>query len=132
MNFDEIQTRSRELFKIEAADLLTELESALLELESSPGDTSIVHRVFRVMHTLKGSGATSGFADLSSFLHHVEDVFNAAREGRVTVTSELIDLTLKIGDSIKRYLAAHTTEAAAVLTAEKPTLDALLRFMPGA
>lgn len=132
MNFDEIQSRSRELFKIEAADLLTELESALLELESSPSDSSILHRVFRVMHTLKGSGATSGFADLSSFLHHVEDVFNAAREGRVTVTSELIDLTLKIGDSIKRYLAAPATEAAAVLTAEKPTLDALLRFMPGA
>ncbi|MBK9991651.1 MAG: chemotaxis protein CheA [Verrucomicrobia bacterium] len=132
MNFDEIQSRSRELFKIEASDLLTELESALLELESAPDDTSIVHRVFRVMHTLKGSGATSGFADLSSFLHHVEDVFNAAREGRVTVTSELIDLTLKIGDAIKRYLATPTEKAAAVLTAEKPTLDALLRFMPGA
>lgn len=132
MNFDEIQSRSRELFKIEASDLLTELESALLELESAPDDTSIVHRVFRVMHTLKGSGATSGFADLSNFLHHVEDVFNAAREGRVTVTSELIDLTLKIGDAIKRYLATPTEKAAAVLTTEKPTLDALLRFMPDA
>jgi len=132
VNFDEIQNRSRELFRIEATDLLAELESALLELESTPGDAAILNRVFRVMHTLKGSGATSGFQDLSSFLHHVEDVFNAAREGRVTVTSELVDLTLKIGDSIRRYLSAPTTEAAAVLTAEKPTLDALLAFMPGA
>jgi two-component system chemotaxis sensor kinase CheA len=132
MNFDDIQRRSRELFRIEANDLLVELEAALLELESAPGDTSIVHRVFRVMHTLKGSGATSGFLDLSSFLHHVEDVFDAARQGRVTVTSELIDLTLKIGDSIKRYLAAPADEATAVLTAEKPALDALLRFMPDA
>ena len=132
MNFDEIQNRSRELFRVEASDLLAELESSLLELEATPGDTSILHRVFRVMHTLKGSGATSGFLDLSTFLHHVEDVFNAAREGRVTVTSELIDLTLKIGDSIRRYLAAPATQAAAVLTAERPTLDALLGFMPGA
>jgi len=132
MNFDEIQSRSRELFRIEATDLLAELEAALLELESTPDDTAILHRVFRVMHTLKGSGATSGFQDLSSFLHHVEDVFNAAREGRVPVTSGMIDLTLKIGDSIRRYLAAPTTEAAAVLTAESPTLDALLAYMPGA
>jgi two-component system chemotaxis sensor kinase CheA len=132
MNFDEIQNRSRELFRIEASDLLAELESALLELESTPSDAAILNRVFRVMHTLKGSGATSGFQDLSSFLHHVEDVFNAAREGRVTVTSALIDLTLKIGDSIRRYLAAPISNAAAVLVAEKPTLDALLAFMPGA
>ena len=132
MNFDEIQQRSRELFRVEATDLLAELESALLELESTPGDAAILNRVFRVMHTLKGSGATSGFQDLSSFLHHVEDVFNAAREGRITVTSQLIDLTLKIGDSIKRYLAAPAADAAAVLTAEKPTLDALLTFMPDA
>ncbi len=131
MNFDEIQSRSRELFKIEAADLLAELEAALLELESTPEDAAILNRVFRVMHTLKGSGATSGFQDLSNFLHHVEDVFNAAREGRLTVTSELIDLTLKIGDSIRRYLAAPAATAADVLTAEKPTLDALLAFMPG-
>ncbi len=132
MNFDDIQQRSRELFRIEAHDLLTELESSLLELEATPDDTAIIHRVFRVMHTLKGSGATSGFQDLSSFLHYVEDVFNAAREGRTAVTSELIDLTLKIGDAIKRYFAAPADAAAAVLTAEKPTLDALLRFMPSA
>jgi two-component system chemotaxis sensor kinase CheA len=106
VNLDEIQSRSRELFRIEATDLLAELEAALLELEATPGDTAIIHRVFRVMHTLKGSGATSGFQDLSSFLHHV--------------------------DSIRRYLAASATEAAVVLTAEKPTLDALLEFMPDA
>jgi len=132
VNLDEIHSRSRELFRIEASDLLAELESALLELESTPGDAAILNRVFRVMHTLKGSGATSGFQDLSSFLHHVEDVFNAAREGRLNVTSELIDLTLKIGDSIKRYLAAPAADASAVLTAEKPSLDALLAFMPEA
>lgn len=131
MNFDEIQQRTRELFRVEAADLLSELETALLELESTPTDTAVIHRVFRVMHTLKGSGATSGYQDLSAFLHHVEDVFNAAREGRVAMTSELIDLTLKIGDTIRRYLAAKPEEAPGLLAAAQPNLDALLAFMPG-
>ena len=130
MNFDEIQRRSRELFRQEAADLLGELEQALLELEREPADTAAINRVFRAMHTLKGSGATSGFVELSAFLHHVEDVFNAAREGRVAVNSTIVDLTLRLCDAIARYLEAAPAEAPAVLQRADPDLQALLRFLP--
>lgn len=130
MNFDEIQRRSRELFRQEAGDLLGELEQALLELEREPSDLAAINRVFRAMHTLKGSGATSGFAELSAFLHHVEDVFNAAREGRVAVTSVMVDLTLRLCDAIARYLAAEPAAAPAVLQQADPELQALLRFLP--
>ena len=130
MNFDEIQRRSRELFRLEAADVLTELEAALLELEHEPTNTDAIDRVFRAMHTLKGSGATSGFTDLSGFLHHVEDIFNAAREGRVAVNSEIVDVTLRLCDVIARYLAAAPAEAGAVLLAADADLQALLRHLP--
>ena len=83
MHLDEIQRRSREIFRQEAADLLGELESALLKLEADPGNPALINRAFRVMHTLKGSGATSGFHELSDFLHRVEDVFDAARQSRL-------------------------------------------------
>jgi len=43
-------------FTAEALDLLIELDSALLSLEAEPGDSSLVHRVFRAIHTIKGSG----------------------------------------------------------------------------
>ncbi len=130
MNFDEIQRRSRELFRQEAADLLAELEQSLLSLEREPGDTEAIDRVFRAMHTLKGSGATSGFAELSAFLHHVEDVFNAAREGRVAVDSTVVDLTLRLCDVIARYLEATPEDAPAVLHRANDDLEALLRFLP--
>ncbi len=130
MQFDEIQRRSRELFRLEAADVLTELEAALLELEHDPANTDAIDRVFRAMHTLKGSGATSGFTDLSGFLHHVEDVFNAAREARLAINSEILDLTLRLCDVIARYLEASPAEAGAVLTAAEADLQALLRHLP--
>jgi two-component system chemotaxis sensor kinase CheA len=130
MNFEDIQRRSRELFRQEAADLIVELEAALLELEREPTDLSAINRVFRAMHTLKGSGATSGFTELSAFLHHVEDVYNAAREGRVAVNSVMVDLTLRLCDAIGRHLAANAAEAAAVLTGAEGDLQALLRFLP--
>ncbi len=130
MNFDEIQRRSRELFRQEAADVLAELEHSLLELEREPADTAAINRVFRAMHTLKGSGATSGFAELSAFLHHVEDVFNAAREGRLAINSTIVDRTLRLCDAIARYLEAAPAAAPAVLEAAGGDLAALLKFLP--
>ena len=132
MQFDEIQRRSREIFRIEAAELLTELEAALLELESDPANQALINRVFRVMHTLKGSGATSGFQDLSDFLHKVEDVFNAARESRLQINSQVIDLTLKLADAVTRYLAASPDDATSVLEGSRDELNALLAFLPAA
>lgn len=130
MQFDEIQRRSREVFRIEATDLLRELEAALLELEADSANPALINRVFRVMHTLKGSGATSGFQELSDFLHKVEDVYNAARESRLQVNSRVIDLTLKLSDAVTRYLAATPADAPAVLEGSRGELEELLAFLP--
>ena len=47
----------RQAYLEEARDLLTDLESSLLELEKTPDDTDLVHKIFRALHTIKGSGA---------------------------------------------------------------------------
>jgi len=130
IDLDDIQRRTREVFRLEAADLLAELEAALLDLESAPANADAINRVFRAMHTLKGSGATSGFPELSQFLHHVEDVFNAAREGRVQITPAIIDRTLKVSDAVTRYLADTTDRARDILTQAQPHLDELLKHLP--
>ncbi len=49
------------VFIEEATDLLDDLETALLALESSYGDQAAVEQVFRVMHTLKGNSSMFGF-----------------------------------------------------------------------
>lgn len=130
MNFEELQRRTREVFRQEAVDLLAELEAALLALENDLGDVDTINRVFRAMHTLKGSGSTSGFTELSDFVHHVEDVYNAAREDRLRLDSRMIDLTLRISDAVSRYLDAPAESAAAVLAAAQGDLQALLACLP--
>ena len=57
----------KQSFREEAREILTELESALLELNENPGDTELVSRIFRGLHTIKGSGAMFGFEKLASF-----------------------------------------------------------------
>lgn len=87
-------------FREEAQDLLRELETSLLELEENPNDHAVTDRVFRAMHTIKGSGAMFGFEVIANFTHQVETAFDLVRDGRVPVTSELINLTLAARDKI--------------------------------
>ncbi len=96
----------REAFKEEAHELLGELENALLELEKTPADEDLIGRVFRAMHTIKGSGAMFGFDDIAAFTHDVETVYDRVRGGKIAVTKPLIDLTLSACDAIRRMVGA--------------------------
>ncbi len=91
-------------YKIEAYELLGELETSLLELEKAPTDTELIDRVFRAMHTIKGSGAMFGFDAIAEFTHDVESVFDLVREGRVAVTTDIVNLALRACDHIKNLL----------------------------
>jgi len=50
----DVMEQMREAFSAEALDLLIELDSALLLLEEEPRNSSLVNRVFRAIHTIKG------------------------------------------------------------------------------
>src|SRR5664279_2284359 len=103
----DIMEQMRGTFRAEALDLLIELDSALLALEATPGDTTLVHRVFRAIHTIKGSGGTAGFAHLARFAHKVEEAFDLARGERLAVTGELIDCGLQACDVIRLILEGN-------------------------
>lgn len=90
----------KQKFLEEASELLLELESALLNLDKDQENPEYINQVFRVMHSLKGSGAMFGFNILSSFAHHLEDSFDLVREKKLKVTRALIDATF---DSIEIF-----------------------------
>ncbi len=93
-----------QVYREEAHELLYELETSLLVLEETPGDAELIGRVFRALHTIKGSGAMFGFDDISAFTHEVETVFDLVRNDKMVVTKTLVDLTLKAGDRIRGML----------------------------
>lgn len=97
-------------YREEAGELLAELETSLLDLEETPDDNDLINRVFRAMHTIKGSGAMFGFDEIASFTHEVETVFDMVRNGKMTVTKRLLDLTLKSRDHISYLLSCPLGE----------------------
>jgi two-component system chemotaxis sensor kinase CheA len=117
--------RHSEIFKEEAYELLAELESALLALEETPDDPELIGRVFRAMHTIKGSGAMFGFDDIAAFTHEVETIYDLVRSGEIAITKELVDLTLSARDHILAMLNA--TEGAGA-TGEAKTKELVRLF----
>src|ERR1019366_6987278 len=124
----DIMEQMRATFRAEALDLLIELDSALLALEEQPADSALVHRGFRAIHTIKGSGATAGFAHLARFAHKMEEAFDLAREGRLAVSPEMIDCGLKACDVIRLIL--EDTAETGVVRGETEATSAFTRLLP--
>ncbi|MGI6856770.1 chemotaxis protein CheA [Mesorhizobium sp. 1B3] len=105
MSMDPVET-----FRIEAAELLEQVEQGLLDLTHRLTDKDLVDAVFRGLHTLKGSGAMFGFDDLAAFTHHCETAFDRVRKGEVPATVELVSAVLSARDHMRSLVEDEVTQ----------------------
>ncbi len=97
-----------EAFIHETETMLEQLDEILLdsEKEQSLSDENI-NNIFRITHTIKGSGAMMSFDSMSELSHAMEDVFFVLRddpEKLGLVFDELFDLILEGSDILKEEL----------------------------
>ena len=107
---DYLDINNEELLKdffSEAEQQVEQLESNILVIEQDPTNKEAIDEIFRAAHTLKGGSATVEMSELSGFTHAVEDLLDAIRSNKVTVTEDTIDLLLYSLDIIKAMLAAR-------------------------
>lgn len=121
---------NRQVFREEARELLSELEAALLELESTPEDRELIDRVFRAMHTIKGSGAMFGFDDVAHFTHDVETVFDFIRSGKMVLNKALVDITFKAKDHIQHLFDCTDSGEPIDLEEGRALVDSLYAHVP--
>lgn len=98
------------LFYEEAGDLINSLEENLMLLEEDLSNTEVVNEVFRIMHSLKGSGAMFGYNNLSSFTHELESLYDKVRSKSIPLTSNIINFTINSTDHIKALLKGDEDE----------------------
>ena len=99
-----------EVYRQEADELLVEIEETVLEVEENPEEKDVLNRLFRAVHTIKGSGAMFGFDKVVDFTHNLETVLDKVRDGILPITKDLIDLILKSKDHIKSILDCASSE----------------------
>ncbi|WP_419758502.1 chemotaxis protein CheA [Acidisoma sp.] len=111
-----------EQFLVEARELMDTAVPALLQMERGEGGTAVVNTVFRAVHTLKGTSGLFDFAPLTSMVHAGEDLLDALRAGRLTVTSRMVDLLLAMIDQVRSWI--DTLERTEELPAGAATIAA--------
>ncbi len=94
----------KKAFIEEATELLAELETSLLDVEKNPGDKDLIARIFRALHTIKGSSGMFGYDEITMFTHDIETVYDFIRNGTLAITKHIIDLTLEACDQISLML----------------------------
>jgi two-component system chemotaxis sensor kinase CheA len=120
-----VADKHKQAFQEEAREILVELESSLLELNESHNDIELVGRVFRALHTIKGSGSMFGFDELAGFTHNLENAFDDVRNSRLEVSTGLIDLSLSALDQIRVMLEGTSGQNAANLVTATEILTKL-------
>jgi two-component system chemotaxis sensor kinase CheA len=97
-------------FKDEADELLQQVDADLLKLEplaaSSRTDPEIINSLFRALHTIKGSAGMLELHDVSAFAHKLENVCDLVRNGRLPVSSVLIEILFEGRDLLDAYIRA--------------------------
>jgi two-component system chemotaxis sensor kinase CheA len=102
---DEFELELKTGFLEEASQLLTEVESCFLNLESNPNDSALLDKIFRLAHNLKGSAKAVGFEDVGAFAHIFESLLLKVKNGEIAKSSPLISLLLRCNDFLNESVA---------------------------
>ena len=132
MNLDQaLQT-----FIVESRELLEDMENSLLTLEQAEEKTELINAIFRAAHTIKGSSGLFSLDGVVAFTHVAESVLDRVRDGRVTISDQLIALLLSCCDHISALIDAVATgqdTSDATLTAQgAPLLEQLRSYLAAA
>lgn len=91
-------------FLTESGELLQQLDQAMVELETQPGNIELVHQAFRALHTIKGTSGFLGFNQIVELAHKAEDLLGQVRKGSRPVTPQVIDAVLRSADHLRTML----------------------------
>ncbi len=88
-------------FLTEANESLEVIDVELVSFEAHPNDRAALDKIFRLVHTLKGTCGFLGLGRLEALAHAGETLLGRFRDGKLEVSAEAVTLVLKSIDRIK-------------------------------
>jgi chemosensory pili system protein ChpA (sensor histidine kinase/response regulator) len=126
---EEVPQEVWEFFVPEAEEHLQAVTECLLALEGNPNADDI-NRLFRSVHTIKGSAAQVGLQRLSAVAHRVEDLIGRLRDGLLEPSAEIVDLFLQSVDVLKQFLHRQWPSEADMIAIVDPLLVRIAELAP--
>ena len=90
-------------FITESHENLDQLDQGLVQLEQNP-DKDVIARIFRTIHTIKGTSGFLGLGTLESITHVGENLLSKLRDGDLQVTIEITSGLLAMVDAVREIL----------------------------
>jgi chemosensory pili system protein ChpA (sensor histidine kinase/response regulator) len=126
---DEVPQEVLEFFVPEVEEHMQVVTECLLALETSPNPDE-VHRLFRAMHTIKGSAAQVGLHRISRVAHRAEDLIGRLRDGELQPSAAIIDICLESVDALKKFLYSQWPDEATMQASVKSLLMRIAKLAP--
>jgi chemosensory pili system protein ChpA (sensor histidine kinase/response regulator) len=125
----EIPAEVLEFFVPEVEEHLQTITDCLLALEANPNEEDI-HRLFRSMHTIKGSAAQVGWQRIATIAHRAEDLVGRLRDGDLKPSATIIDLCLETVDVLKKVIYRQWPDEASFQLAARTLIARLEQVAP--
>jgi two-component system chemotaxis sensor kinase CheA len=93
-------------FLMESHENLDQIDRDLADLEQDPHSRDLISRIFRAIHTIKGTSGFLAFSRLETLAHAGESLLSRLRDGVQPVTPQTITTLLATIDGVRSLLAA--------------------------
>jgi two-component system chemotaxis sensor kinase CheA len=93
-------------FLMESHENLDQIDRDLVDLEQEPNSRDLISRIFRAIHTIKGTSGFLAFSRLETLAHAGESLLSRLRDGVQPVTPDTITTLLATIDGVRSLLAA--------------------------
>lgn len=91
-------------FLVESFENLDQLDQDLIALEQDPGDLEVLKRIFRNIHTIKGTCGFLGFGKLESITHVGENLLSMLRDGVAVVDEPVASALLAMTGAVREIM----------------------------
>jgi chemotaxis protein histidine kinase CheA len=95
-------------------------------LEVDPENRDILNDIFRETHSVKGASEYVGLEKIATLSHHLENLLEILRQGKISVTHSIIDLLISARDRMVRL-----TDELDRFNAEKTEIEDILKLIRG-
>jgi len=118
-------------FLVESGENLNQLDQDLVALEGNPGSRELLSRVFRTVHTIKGTCGFLAFSRLESLTHAGESLLSELRDGRRAMNQPTTDVLLHMVDTVREILASIEASGAEGDVAVDGVIEQILAVLRG-
>ena len=126
---DEVSDEILEFFQPEAEEHLQVVSDCLISLEGNNNPEEI-NKLFRAIHTVKGSAAQVGLSRLGAIAHRVEDLIGRLRDGELEPSPAVVDICLESVDVLKKTLHRQWTDEKSMRAGVDSLLGRIAEFAP--